>query len=125
MRSWLVSPILTRINDAYKTKLESANSQLSALNNQLKQSNLKLHDSNRVKDEYITKFFSICSSYIDKLENYRIKVNRKLKAKQYSDLLQFTSSSQMKEDELKELFDGLSPSSCVTRPIPSTTTAPE
>lgn len=59
-----------------------------------------------MKDEYITKFFSICSSYIDKLENYRIKVNRKLKAKQYSDLLQFTSSSQMKEDELKELFDG-------------------
>ena len=155
MRSWLVSPILTRINDAYKSKLETANSrlrwtiviisllsvalllllfyvskkrkqlaiardelknsnsqlleansQLSALNNQLKQSNLKLHDSNRVKDEYITKFFSICSSYIDKLENYRIKVNRKLKAKQYSDLLQFTSSSQMKEDELKELFDG-------------------
>ena len=154
MRSWLVSPILTRINNAYKTKLESANSQLrwtvvvislltlallllllyvskkrkqlaiardelknsnsrlleanrqlSALNNQLKQSNLELHDSNRVKDEYITKFFSVCSNYIDKLENYRIKVNRKVKAKQYNDLLKFTSSDQMKEDELKELFN--------------------
>jgi len=42
MRSWLVSPILTRINDAYKTKLESANSQLSALNNQLKKSALTI-----------------------------------------------------------------------------------
>lgn len=154
MRSWLVSPILTRINDAYKTKLETANSrlswtvviisllavllllllvyvskkrkelaiardklsksndqlseancQLSALNNELKQSNLELHDSNRVKDEYITKFFSVCSCYIDKLENYRIKVNRKVKAKQYNDLLKFTNSDQMKEDELKELFN--------------------
>ena len=154
MRSWQVSPILTRINDEYKAKLERANNrliwtlgiislltlvllgmilyiskkrkeltvahqeltksagQLSLLNDQLKAtneqltaSNLHLHDSNRVKDEYITKFLQLCSEYIDKLDNYRIKINRKVKANQFDDLRKLTSSQQMKEDEVKELFD--------------------
>ena len=168
MRSWLVSPILTRINDKYKANLHQANSnlrwtigaisllavvllcllfyvskkrkqlavaeselaaankQLSALNGQLsvkndnlseanrmlsdingqlRQAVLHLNDSNRVKDEYIGKFLSMCSDYIDKLDNYRIRVNRKLKAGQHADLLRMTGSEQLKEDELKELFD--------------------
>lgn len=58
-----------------------------------------------MKDEYIGKFLSLCSGYIDKLDNYRIKVHRKLKANQYNDLLRMTGSEQLKEDELKELFD--------------------
>ena len=168
MRSWLVSPILTRINDQYKESLNQANtnlrwtiaaisllvvsllltlyyvsrkrrqlaiarnelksandalgelngqlsdknedlskanSLLSETNEQLRQAIIHLNDSNRVKDEYIGKFLSICSDYIDKLDNYRIKVNRKLKAGQQSDLLRMTGSDQLKEDELKELFD--------------------
>ena len=153
MRSWQVSPILTRINDEYKAKLHKVNSnlqwtvgiislltlvllgmifyiskkrkelavahealtknasQLSLLNQQLKEtnqqlasSNMQLHDSNRVKDEYITKFLQLCSEYIDKLDNYRIRINRKVKANQFDDLRKLTGSQQMKEDELKELF---------------------
>ena len=46
-------------------------------NSQLSTTNTRLNGSNRVKDEYIGKFLSICSEYIDKLDNYRIKVNRK------------------------------------------------
>ncbi len=38
------------------------------------------------------------------LDNYRIKVNRKLKAGQQAELYQMTKSEQLKEDELKELF---------------------
>ena len=133
MRSWLVSPILTRINDKYKESLHQANTnlrwtiaaisllvvglllslytvskkrrQLSEMNEQLRQAIIHLNDSNRVKEEYIGKFLSTCSDYIDKIDNYRIKVNRKLKAGQQSDLLQMTNSEQLKEDELKELFD--------------------
>ena len=167
MRSWLVSPILTRINDKYKeslhqansnlrwtivaisllvvgllfllfyvsrkrkqlalarNELKSANDELAQLNNQLSAKNedlseanrllsdingqlrmaiIHLNDSNRVKEEYIGKFLSICSGYIDKLDNYRIKVNRKLKAGQQAELYQMTKSEQLKEDELKELF---------------------
>ena len=154
MRSWLVSPILTRINDKYKESLHQANTNLiwtiaaisllvvglvllllyvsrkrrqlalirnelsarnndlseanqllSEINEQLRQAIIHLNDSNRVKDEYIAKFLSLCSNYIDKLDNYRIKINRKLKAGQHSDVLRMTSSDQLKEDELRELFD--------------------
>jgi hypothetical protein len=154
MRSWLVSPILTRINDKYKENLHQANTnliwtiaaisllvvgllmllfyvskkrrqlavirnelstknhdlmeanqRLSDMNEQLRQAIIHLNDSNRVKDEYIGKFLSVCSDYIDKLDNYRIKVNRKLKAGQQADVLRMTSSEQLKEDELKEFFD--------------------
>ena len=168
MRSWLVSPILTRINDKYKANLHQAytnliwtiaaisllvagllmllfyvskkrrqlavirnelkyandelgelnnqlstknqdlsetNHLLSEINEQLRQANIHLNDSNRVKDEYIGKFLSVCSDYIDKLDNYRIKVNRKLKAGQQADVLRMTSSEQLKEEELKEFFD--------------------
>ncbi|WP_033148323.1 DUF6377 domain-containing protein [Prevotella sp. P6B1] len=154
MRSWQVSPILTRINDQYKNSLHQANTnlrftvvaisllligllilllyvqkkrkqlaiarnelktandelallnaQLSERNTDLSEANRQLNDSNRVKDVYIGKFLSICSEYIDKLDNYRIKINRKLKAGQQNDLLRMTNSNQLKEDELKELFD--------------------
>ena len=154
MRSWLVSPILTRINSKYKENLHQAytnliwtiaaisllvigllmllfyvskkrrqlavirnelssknhdlseaNQRLSDINEQLRQANIHLNDSNRVKDEYIGKFLSVCSDYIDKLDNYRIKVNRKLKAGQQADVLRMTSSEQLKEEELKEFFD--------------------
>ena len=168
MRSWLVTPILTRINDKYKQNLHQANTnliwtivaisfliigllvllfyvskkrrqlavirnelknandelgqlnhqlsaknhdlseanqRLSDINEQLRQAIIHLNDSNRVKDEYIGKFLSVCSDYIDKLDNYRIKVNRKLKAGQQADVLRMTSSEQLREDELAELFD--------------------
>lgn len=168
MRSWLVTPVVTRINDEYKDQLQKANhflwwttgaisllvvglllllsyvskkrkqlaiirkeqsmtnenlaslnmmlqeknaelsdanSLYSKANEQLREAILHLNDSNRVKDEYIGKFLSLCSEYVDKLDDYRIKVNRKIKTKQYSDLMRMTNSDQLKETELKELFD--------------------
>ena len=161
MRSWLVAPVVDRINAEYKERLQTANEQLlwtltlislllvgllmllayvmrkrrqlararnelksankelkdantllsqtneqlSDANEQLRQAIIHLNDSNRVKEEYIGKFLSICSEYIDKLDNYRIKVNRKLKANQYQDLIRMTGSEQLKEDEQKELLD--------------------
>ena len=87
------------------TLLQDANRRLSDTNEQLRSAIIHLNDSTRVKDEYIGKFLTICSDYIDKLDNYRIKVNRKLKANQYNDLLRMTSSEQLKEDELKELLE--------------------
>jgi len=154
MRGWLVSPIITMINNKYKEKLTTANrslsymitavsvlslimlvllvsvfrketqlktarnelsdinQQLESLNDQLKEANgelsivnRRLTESNIVKDEYIGKFLSICSEYIDKLDNYRIKVKRMVKCNQFKEILAMTSSQSLKEDELKELFD--------------------
>ena len=154
MRGWLVSPIITMINNKYKEKLTTANKslfymfavvsvlslimlvllvsvfrketqlktarnklsdinqQLESLNDQLKEANSELSivnrrltESNIVKDEYIGKFLSICSEYIDKLDNYRIKVKRMVKCNQFNEILTMTSSQSLKDDEIKELFD--------------------
>ncbi|MDN5554041.1 DUF6377 domain-containing protein [Prevotella sp.] len=99
---------LSRARNELKTinmKLESLNSKLSGKNEELSSLNTKLSETNRLKDEYIGKFLSACSEYIDKIDNYRIKINRKLKANQMSDLMKMTSSDQLKQDEIKELFD--------------------
>lgn len=91
------------ISDA-RTKLQSINNELQTANQELLSLNARLLDSNRVKDFYITRFLSICSGYIEKIDNYRQKVNRKLKANQMKDLLKMTSSEQIKKDELEELL---------------------
>lgn len=99
---------LSRARNDLKTingKLESLNSKLSGKNDELSSLNTKLSETNRLKDEYIGKFLSTCSEYIDKIDNYRIKINRKIRANQMSDLMKMTSSDQLKQDEIKELFD--------------------
>ena len=108
-----------------KQQLAVAQGQLSVLNGQLKDKNeqltktnlllsdaneklqgaiLHLNDSNRVKDEYIGKFLSICAEYINKLDNNRMKVNRKLRANQYRDLLRMTESGHLRDEEQSELL---------------------
>ena len=93
-------------NELGKTneKLGALNHQLYESNNQMTLVNKQLNDSNRVKDEYIARFLSLCSEYIDKLDAYRIKVNRRLKANQYKELLHMTNSDALLEEETKELF---------------------
>lgn len=91
---------LRRING----KLNHLNAQLNASNQQMMQVNAQLHDSNRVKDEYIGRFLDLCSRYIDKLDAYRLKVNRRLKANQLKELLRMTSSEELRDTETRELF---------------------
>lgn len=91
---------LGHIND----KLASLNRQLHESNDKKNQVNQQLRDSNRVKDEYIAQFLSLCSKYIDKMDAFRMKVNRRLKAGQYKELQSMTGSEEMREEEAKELF---------------------
>ena len=74
------------------TELHTANQQLakqteelSTLNSQLSTLNSQLSETNRVKEEYIGRFMSLCSQYIDKLDNYRKMVNKKMKNKELED----------------------------------------
>ena len=48
---------------------------------------------------------SLCSQYIDKLDNYRKMVNKKMKNKELDDLYQISKSSELKEKELEELYE--------------------
>ena len=47
---------------------------------------------------------SLCSQYIDKLDNYRKMVNKKMKNKELDELFQLSKSTELKERELEELL---------------------
>lgn len=93
-------------NDLKKTntQLEELNNKLSSTNGMLKASNDKLNESNGVKEEYIGQFLGACSHYIDKLVKMRLNINKMVKNKQYNELYSMTKSSEVKEQELEELY---------------------
>lgn len=83
---------------------KNMNTELKDVNNKLNLANSELTDANLIKEEYIGYLFNVCSSYIDKLENFRIEVNRKIKTGQIKELEKQTSSSSLVSDELKEFY---------------------
>ncbi len=87
-----------RLLATQKDELSQLNSQLSTLNSQLS-------ESNRVKEEYIGRFMSLCAQYINKLDNYRKMVNKKMKNKELDELFQISKSTELKEKELEELYE--------------------
>ena len=85
--------------------LATQKDELAALNGQLSMVNGQLTESNRVKEEYIGRFMSLCAQYIDKLDNYRKMVNKKMKNKELDELFQISKSTELKEKELEELYE--------------------
>lgn len=86
------------------SKLSELNGQLSSLNQQLKTSNIQLLDANRVKEEYVGRFMRLCSIYMDRLDDLRKKVNKRVKQRQYAELLELTQSAEFQEQELEEFY---------------------
>ncbi|WP_165021549.1 DUF6377 domain-containing protein [Dysgonomonas sp. ZJ279] len=94
-----------------KNEIEQINSRLSILNEDLKianenqnHTNLSLAEANRIKEQFIGSFLEICTQYIDKLDAFKITVNRKIKAGQTNEILKMTSASEDSVRELKELY---------------------
>ncbi len=85
-------------------QLHEINSKLSELNRQLASSIAKLGESNRVKEEYIGRFMGLCSLYVDKIEDFRRMVNKRVKNRQFEELFKETRSTSLKEKELDELY---------------------
>ncbi|MBO9585114.1 MAG: hypothetical protein J7574_13215 [Flavobacterium sp.] len=93
-------------SELYETsqKLAELNKDITETNNQLQESNLQLSESNLVKEEYIAHFFNLCSTYINKLENYRIILNKKATAKQFDEIYKILKSTTLVDNELEELY---------------------
>nr|WP_255724101.1 DUF6377 domain-containing protein [Terrimonas ginsenosidimutans] len=85
-------------------QLEQLNGQILQANEQLRSSNDQLQESNQVKQEYIAQFFDICSSYIDKLENYRKMLNKHAIAKQFEELSRILKSTDFTNTEIQGLY---------------------
>ena len=91
-------------------ELKSTNAQLSDKNDEFALLNSQLSESNRVKEEYIGRFMSLCSQYIDKIDDYRKMVNKQMKDKELDELYRLSKSTALKEkdhDELYENFDSV------------------
>lgn len=98
--------------NAARNDLRTSNDELAMVNDllasqkdELSQLNARLSESNRVKEEYIGRFMSLCAQYIDKLDNYRKLVNKKMKNKELEELYQMSKSTELKEKELEELYE--------------------
>lgn len=94
---------VTDLSEAQQ-QLKEVNDKLHSLNVALKDVNAQLRESNYLKEEYIGYVFFLCSSYIEKLDNYRKNINRKIKANQIDDVKTLTDTPTMAQKELKEFY---------------------
>lgn len=92
---------LSGLNDSLRT----ANANLDEANRQLKNTVGQLHEQTRVNEEYVGRFMRLCSLYIDKNDDFRKRVNKMLKNREYEELYRLTKSSDMKDHELEEFYN--------------------
>ena len=106
-----------QLKDAHQA-LSDKNEQMEILNEELQRANLTLDDANRqlkmlvsqlneqtrVKDVYVGRFMNLCSDYIDKIDDFRKRVNRMVKGHEYEELYRLTKSSDMKNLETENLY---------------------
>lgn len=78
--------------------------ELKQLNEDLHVLNEQLHEANHTREEYIGLFMDLCSTYIDKLDKYRVMVKLKVTAKQFDDLYRLVNSTRTIEMELDDFF---------------------
>lgn len=84
-------------------KMEEMNKQLQLLNKEQAVMNDQLRESNYIAEEYIAYAFSLCSTYISKLDEFRKTINRKIKTGQSEEVKQITEASVVKK-ELKVFY---------------------
>lgn len=93
-----------KLNDL-NTDLHSTINQLNDVNKELSTVNTQLSESNQIKEAYIGHFLDLCSTYINKLENFQNALNKKAIEKKLDELYKMLKSNKMIEDELKELYE--------------------
>jgi len=85
-------------------KLKNVITKLSETNNLINERNEQLSESNLIKEQYIAQFFHQCSSYIDKMEDYRKTLYKLTINKNFDELIKKTKSTSVVECELEELY---------------------
>lgn len=83
--------------------INAANVSLQESNKNLEETNQKLSIANRIKNDYIGYYFNINSVYIDKLENFKKSLDKKLTSKRYEDALLAVNNLNL-ESERQELY---------------------
>lgn len=85
-------------------KMAQLNQEINNTNQYLNEINGQLTEANQVKEIYIAQFFNLCSTYINKLEEYRKTLNRKATEKHFEELIKMLRSTGMVKNEAEELY---------------------
>jgi len=85
--------------------VSKARKNLKCINNQLVSVNQSLDEANLIRERYIGYYINQCAIYMDKLDEYRKYIHRKIKAGQIEDLQKLSASNQILERDIEALYD--------------------
>src|SRR5690606_22769453 len=81
-----------------------ARKNLNAINVQLTATNQRLDEANLIRERYIGYYINHCAVYLDKLDEFRKTVTRKIKAGQLDELQKLSAAKDALEKDAQELF---------------------
>lgn len=102
---------IERLKDSYvaiNRQLNDINQRLNATNSALVRTNDQLNDANRIKSEYVSQYMQLCSSYIQRLDTYRMGIIKSLKSESAEQTLLTLRSQELIQTEHRNflrLFD--------------------
>ena len=102
---------IERLKDSYleiNRQLTDINHRLNATNSALVRTNDQLNDANRIKSEYVSQYMQLCSSYIQRLDTYRMGIIKLLKTESAEQTLITLRSQELIQTEHRNflrLFD--------------------
>lgn len=88
-----------------KAAMDRYNHQLAGLNSKLANLNERLLSTNRYRENLAAIYIHLCSKYIEKLKAQRTLVLRKLKTRQFDDLLQRLQSDRISNEETSHFLN--------------------
>src|SRR5690606_1393472 len=77
---------------------------LNTINVQLISANQRLDEANLIRERYIGYYINQCAVYLDKLDEFRKNVSRKIKAGQLDELQKLSASTTTLEKDAHELY---------------------
>jgi hypothetical protein len=88
-------------------RLRLAKSIISETNQSLLNTNQRLEEANKIKEEYLSYYFNVSSVFVSKIENFKQSIEHKLTTKKYDDIRHILSAINHKQDreELYTSFD--------------------
>lgn len=81
-----------------------ARKHLNSVNGQLVAANHRLDEANLIRERYIGHYINQCAVYLDKLDEFRKNVSRKIKAGQLADLEKLSATTDPLEKDAQELY---------------------
>lgn len=100
---WIVSVFYRRYRKAHAL-VGHKNEQLRDLVERLKSVNQAMKESNKIKEEYICRFLSLCSGLIEEHDAYRKSANRLAREHKVAELYQLLKSDKLIADETRSFF---------------------